>query len=122
MLSKYRKEASIDIDPKTRLFFNNKGEIQSGPFSPESLPPLKVAIEAVREEKTATQIASAAGVHPMQVSQWKKELLTRASELFQDKRKKTISGDEDNAALFEQIGRLKVELEWLKKKSEGSRR
>jgi transposase-like protein len=81
-----------------------------------------VAIEALREAKTASQIASEVGVHPIQVSQWKKELVTRASELFQDKRRKGIGVSEDTTALYEQIGRLKMELEWLKKKYEGSRR
>lgn len=82
----------------------------------------KVALDAIREVKTASQIASEVGVHPIQVSQWKKELLTRACELFQDRRKKSGDPSDDNAALYEQIGRLKIELEWLKKKYEGVRR
>lgn len=82
-----------------------------------------VAIEALREVKTTSELASEFGVHPVQVSQWRKELLTRASELFEDKRRKRGSGQsEETAALYEQIGRLKMELEWLKKKSDGVRR
>jgi transposase-like protein len=80
------------------------------------------AIEALREAKTASQIASEVGVHPIQVSQWKKELVSRACEIFQDKRRKGIGVNEETTALYEQIGRLKMELEWLKKKCEGARR
>jgi transposase-like protein len=82
-----------------------------------------VALEALREIKTVAELASQFAVHPTQVSQWRKELVTRASELFEDKRRKR-GGDqnEEITTLYEQIGRLKMELEWLKKKCEGARR
>lgn len=77
----------------------------------------KVALAAARGDKTTAQLAAKFGVHGNQVSAWKKQLLTGAPELFADGRGRK---DETSAAeeeLFEQIGRLKMEVEWLKKKS-----
>jgi putative transposase len=78
----------------------------------------KIAVEAIRGVKTTSELASQYGVHPVQISQWKKQALDGLNLVFTDKRKK-VSEDheavEDN--LFQQIGRLKVELDWLKKKS-----
>jgi putative transposase len=78
----------------------------------------KVALEAVKGQKTVNQIASEFGLHPNQVSTWKKHLLGALPEVFD---KKFVKPDETHAALtdqlYEQIGRLKVELDWLKKKS-----
>jgi transposase-like protein len=80
----------------------------------------KVAMEAISGRKTLQQIAADHAVHPIQVSQWKKQLLDGASELFNTGRK---TRDKDNSQakeseLFQQIGRLQMELEWLKKKSQ----
>lgn len=77
---------------------------------------VKVALEAVKGQQTVSAIASKYGVHPTQVSVWKQQLLKGAESVFDDKRsakEKTVNDSE----LFEQIGRLKMELEWLKKKS-----
>jgi transposase-like protein len=81
----------------------------------------KVALEAVRGLKTVPEIASYYKVHPTQISKWKKELIARLPELF------AIQGegsdkdqDELVSSLYEEIGRLKVELDWLKKKLDGS--
>lgn len=79
----------------------------------------KVALEAVKGEKTITQIASEYGVHPNQIGQWKKRLLEELPALFSDRRRR--EGKEDEAQtdeLYRQIGQLKVELDWLKKKSQ----
>jgi len=78
----------------------------------------KVAVEAIKGHRTATEIAGEYGVHPNQITQWKKQALEGLPELLSDKRKKREMDQEDLAAqLYQQIGRLKVELDWLKKKA-----
>lgn len=77
----------------------------------------KVALAAVREKKTTAELASEFQVHASQVAAWKQQLLSGAAELFEDGRKsrdETAAGEQE---LYEQIGRLKMEVEWLKKKS-----
>jgi len=77
----------------------------------------KVALEAIRGERTLTQLASQYHVHPIQVGQWRKTALEQLAEIFVDGRKrKRRDEDSERDALYEQIGRLKVELDWLKKK------
>ena len=78
----------------------------------------KVALAAVRGDQTMAQLASRFGIHGNQVSAWKRVLMDRASELFEDGRKKTKHEDVSEEELYEQIGRLKMELEWLKKKAD----
>jgi transposase-like protein len=78
----------------------------------------KVALEAVRETKTLNEIGQEYGVHPVQVSHWKKALLEKASEVFAGKRGPLAASEHGDAErLYSEIGRLKVELDWLKKKS-----
>jgi putative transposase len=79
----------------------------------------KVALEAAKNDKTRSQIASEFEVHPTQVSQWKNELLSNGSTLFETTRLRRVARERDDreVELYEQIGRLKMELEWLKKKS-----
>jgi len=82
----------------------------------------KVALEAIHGVKTLNEIAQEYEVHPVQVSNWKKELQQQAASLFEQKRgPKPVDPVEDPEKLYSEIGRLKVELEWLKKKSEISR-
>jgi len=78
----------------------------------------KVALEAAKNQKTRSQVASDFGVHPTQVIQWKKALVQNGSTLFerQPKRREKEQAEQETA-LYEQIGRLKMELEWLKKKA-----
>lgn len=77
----------------------------------------QVALEALKELKTINEIASAHEVHPTQVKQWKKQLQEGGIEVFDEKADKAAQTQAENEAiLYEQIGRLKVELEWLKKK------
>ncbi len=79
----------------------------------------RVALEAVKGELTLTELASRYEVHPNQIRQWKKRLLEGVGDIFSDRRKKKkLNEEEDKAKLFEQIGRQKVELDWLKKKSD----
>lgn len=79
----------------------------------------KVALEAVKGEKTIAQIASEYGIHPNQIGQWKKRLLEDLPGLFSDRRRKEEKeGAAETDELYRQIGQLKVELDWLKKKSQ----
>lgn len=77
----------------------------------------KVAFEAIRGVKTVNEIAQEFGVHPTQVGQWKKELQTQASSLFDAKRGPKPDPAANPDRLYSEIGRLKMELDWLKKKS-----
>ena len=77
----------------------------------------QVALEAIKNQQTISEIASDYGVHPNQISKWKKKLLDEVPEIFSSKREKR---QQDNEALqdelYKQICQLKVELDWLKKK------
>jgi len=78
----------------------------------------RIALEAVKGDKTIREISSEYGVHSSQIMKWKKQLLEELPSIFSDKRAKTEKEREDlEAELYRQIGQLKVELEWLKKKS-----
>jgi transposase-like protein len=78
----------------------------------------KVALAAARGDRTTAQLASEFSVHTSQVTAWKKQLLEHVAELFEDGRSKQADASSaDEQELFEQIGRLKMEVEWLKKKS-----
>ncbi len=78
----------------------------------------QVALESIKEMKTISELATEYGVHPNQISLWKKQLIEGVEDIFSTKRKR---GDnkiaENESKLYEEIGRLKVELDWLKKKS-----
>ena len=77
----------------------------------------RVVIEVIRGHKTLSQLASQFKVHPIQIAKWRKAALEQMPELFVDGRtRKARTGEADNNALFEEIGRLKVELDWLKNK------
>jgi transposase-like protein len=78
----------------------------------------KVGLEAVRGVKTINEIAQEFGVHPMQVGQWKREIQSQAKTLFEGKRgPQPVSAHSAPDRLYGEIGRLKMELDWLKKKS-----
>ncbi len=77
----------------------------------------RVALEAIREQKTTNEIAGRYGVHPSQVTTWKKQALAELPQIFSDGRVREEKAEEElKAALYQQIGQLKVELDWLKKK------
>src|SRR5439155_23273348 len=78
----------------------------------------KVALEGVKGQRTVQELASNYGIHPNQITNWKKQLVAEAAEIF------TRSGvqgneavEEEKAELYQQFGELQVELEWLQKKS-----
>lgn len=78
----------------------------------------KVAIEAVKGQQTVNQIASEFEVHPTQVNAWKKLLLEESADIFSKGRQQvTENSEEEKDKLYSQIGRLKVEVDWLKKKT-----
>jgi putative transposase len=77
----------------------------------------RVALEAVRGVKTLSELSSTYGVHPTVIAQWKRQLLDGAAGVFS--RANGVNGrneEEISAPLYEEIGRLKMELDWLKKK------
>jgi putative transposase len=79
----------------------------------------KVAVEAIRGVKTTAELASEQQVHPTLISQWKRQALENLASLFEAAGTRVEPDVEAvTAPLYEQIGRLKVELDWLKKKAE----
>lgn len=79
---------------------------------------VKVALAAAKGDKTIAELASEFRVHPTQVTQWKKQLLDALPDVFSRRRQRDRQEqDELTAELYQQIGQLKVELDWLKKKS-----
>jgi transposase-like protein len=78
----------------------------------------KVGLEALGGMKTVNQIAQEHGVHPQQVGQWKREIQAQAKTLFEGNRgPQPVSPESAPDRLYGEIGRLKMELDWLKKKS-----
>jgi len=78
----------------------------------------QVALAAVKGDKTVSELASLHGVHPTLIHAWKKQLVNNAEELFQNGARTSSTEHEAlEAQLYEQIGRLKTELDWLKKKA-----
>jgi transposase-like protein len=77
----------------------------------------KVALAAVRGDKTLGELAHIYGVHATQISTWKQRLVEGATDLFVDGRRKRREDEHRDEELYEQIGRLQMELAWLKKKS-----
>lgn len=77
----------------------------------------KVALEALKSQKTINEIAAKFQVHPNQVTLWKKQMLEALPAIFSDRRLHQERDREQlEAQLYQQIGQLKVELDWLKKK------
>ena len=77
----------------------------------------QVALAALKADKTVNELASQYGVHPTLIHTWKKQLLAGADQVFSNgSRAAGADTEAEKAELFEQIGRLQMELEWLKKK------
>lgn len=82
----------------------------------------KVALEAIKGNKTINEIASHYEVHPNQITQWKKQVLDEVPQIFSNRRAQAQKDQAElTASLYQQIGQLQVELDWLKKKSGLSR-
>jgi transposase-like protein len=77
----------------------------------------QVALAAVRGDRTVNELAAHFGVHPTLIHGWKKQLLAGAEAVFAGGGKTTGPQEDKTAELYEQIGRLKVELDWVKKKA-----
>ena len=78
----------------------------------------KIGLEALRGVKTINEIGQERGVHPALVGQWKKEIQEQAQTLFEGKRGvKPVDAHQEPEKLYSEIGKLKMELDWLKKKS-----
>lgn len=78
----------------------------------------RVALEALKGHKTTNELVSHFGVHPTQINKWKKQLQNELPQIFSNRREKREQDHEAlQAQLYQQIGQLKVELDWLKKKS-----
>ena len=89
-----------------------KSKIHSAEFK------AKVGLEAVKGVKTINEIGQAYGVHPVQVGQWKRAIQDQAKSLFEGKRgPKKVAEHREPGRLYSEIGKLKMELDWLKKKS-----
>ena len=81
-----------------------------------------IALEAIKSDKTINQLASEHQLHPSQISQWKKQLLEQGSDIFATRPTKHQREQNDReSSLYEQIGRLNMELDWLKKKAASNR-
>lgn len=76
----------------------------------------KVVLEVLRQEKTLSQIASENELHPQLLQTWKQTFLTAAAQVFEQQKGVEKSTTDETAPLYEQIGRLQMELTWLKKK------
>lgn len=76
----------------------------------------KIALEALKDQKSINEIAKENNVHPVQVSKWKKELIENAKDIFQDKRRKEQKGATTEEDLQKKVGQLTMENDWLKKK------
>ena len=78
----------------------------------------KVALSAAKGDKTIAELANEFQVHPTQITKWKKQLIESLPEIFSCRRRDERQDQEQlTSQLYQQIGQLKVELDWLKKKS-----
>ena len=78
----------------------------------------RVALEALKGQRSLNEIAGTYGLHPNQLAQWRKQLIDQMPQIFSDKRlKQSKQQEEHQDRLYRQIGQLQVELDWLKKKS-----
>ena len=77
----------------------------------------RVALDSLKERETVSQLAKRYDVHPTQIHEWKRRLLDQASSVFDRGNSAKKTEDFDAAELYEEIGRLKMELDWVKTKA-----
>jgi putative transposase len=77
----------------------------------------KVALEALKENKTLSDLAQEYKIHPAQITKWKIQAVKGISQLFEDRRRKKAAPEVDIEALYAQLGKLQSQLEFLKKKT-----
>lgn len=79
----------------------------------------RVALAAIKGDRPVNEIAAMYGVHPTMITKWKKQALQELPQVFANRRSAWVRAQEDlTGSLYQEIGRLKVELDWLKKKAE----
>ena len=78
---------------------------------------LRVGLEAIKGQKTLNEISSEYEVHSSLISKWKRQIVDQGDEIFKNSKSQAEVAANQEAKLYEQIGRLKMEIEWLKKKS-----
>jgi transposase len=106
------------LPPAKLLWWPRKGVAMAGKRKQHTAAfKAQVALIALKGDRTVNELASQYGVHPTLIHAWKKQLLAGADQVFSNgSRAATADAEAEKAELFEQIGRLKRELEWLKKK------
>ena len=78
----------------------------------------RIALDAIKGQKTMTELASEYGVHANQISRWKKQLLDAAPDVFiQGKNKEAEKQEVEQDRLYKKVGQLQIEVDWLKKKT-----
>ncbi|HYD91128.1 MAG TPA: transposase [Flavobacterium sp.] len=77
----------------------------------------RVALEALKENRTLSELAQDFKIHPVQITKWKAQAIQGIAQLFEDRRKKKAAPEVDIEALYAQIGKLQTQLEFLKKKT-----
>lgn len=78
----------------------------------------KLAVECIKGQRTVQELAAAYGVHPHQITTWKRQLIAAADDVFSGGQARRQAADEaEKEELYEKIGKLQVELDWLQKKS-----
>ena len=77
----------------------------------------KVALEALKEQKTLTELSNKYQIHSVQISTWKKQLIDGSASIFKNSKNSNHNNQQNlEDHLYQEIGRLKIELDWLKKK------